>query len=294
MTNKKICTKFYFYRDDENRNEKLRYISFKLLCLNLCMIGYYYAFLNTSLVNKSVEIVNIGSVYERNLCEAEKNSKRSKRKKNFKRKKEDINKTKSNENNTKCNEQKVEDNKYSTNNGSEIIKVENKSNISISNINYNDISKHLTEKELLDVLNSFQECPSKEDLRNIWTHTLAVAKGVDDIEKELKASIQKYLDNDFLTNIEYDDEGFACEYIFKGYISRIFQAVTNEELLHSKNFFTLINNKHTLDDILKFIYSYLEHFKILKKELYEYHQKKLLDDIERAWYMKEHKKIKLK
>ncbi|SOV76028.1 Plasmodium exported protein (PHIST), unknown, putative [Plasmodium sp. gorilla clade G3] len=291
MMNKKKYIIFPFYHDKENNKEKLHYFSFKFICLTLYIIGFYYVFLNNCLENGSLEIVKISNLYERNLGEAEKYNKSSKRKKNLKHKKEDVNKTKSNDNNTKCNEQKVKENKYSTNNDMENTKVENKSNISVSNINYNDTSKNLTEKELLDVLSSLKECPSKADLRNIWNHTIGVAKeGLDDIQKELKASIQKYLDNDFLTRIEHSSHTvYAYDYILKGYILKLHQAVTSEELLHTKDFFSLINGKHTLDDILKFIYSFLEYIKTLKKELHEKHQKELLHDIEQEWHLWENR-----
>ncbi|SOV84267.1 Plasmodium exported protein (PHISTa), unknown, putative [Plasmodium sp.] len=188
MKNKKNLF-FSLYHDNENKKGKLHYISFKFLCLSLYIIGFYYIFLNISLENKSLEIVKISNLYERNL-------------------------------------------------------VENKSNSPVCNINYNDMSRKLTEKELHDVLNSLETCPPKEDLKNIWNHTIGVAKeGLDDIQK----------------------------------------------LLYTKDFFSLINGKHTIDDILKFIYSFLEHFETLKKELYKKYQKELLADVEQEWFLWEHR-----
>ncbi|EUT85948.1 hypothetical protein PFAG_02656 [Plasmodium falciparum Santa Lucia] len=50
--------------------------------------------------------------------------------------------------------------------------------------------KNLTEKDL-------------QDFRNIWVHTLSIAKeGLDDILKVLKSLIQKYLDNDIYVRID--------------------------------------------------------------------------------------------
>ncbi|SOV84284.1 Plasmodium exported protein (PHISTa), unknown, putative [Plasmodium sp.] len=287
MKNKKNCILFPFYHDNENNKGKLHYISFKFLCLSLYIIGFYYIFLNNSLENGSLEIVKISNLYERNLGEAEKNNKSSKRKRNLKNKKEDVNKTKSNENNTKYNEQKVEDKKYDTNNDMENTKVENKSNSSVCNINYNDISKNLTGKELRNVLNSLEDCPPKEELRNIWNHTIGVAKeGLDDIQKELRASIQKYLDNDILERIaKSGNKEFLYDNILKGYILKLHQAVTSEELEYTNKFFSLINGEHTIDDILKFIYSFLEHIETLKEELYKKYQKELLVDVEQQWYL---------
>ncbi|SOV84148.1 Plasmodium exported protein (PHIST), unknown, putative [Plasmodium sp.] len=278
MMNKKNCIVFPFYHDNENNKGKLHYMSFKFLCLCLYIIGFYYALLNTSLENGSLEIAKNCNVYKRNLGEAEKNNKSSKRKRNLKHKKEDVNKTKTNEKNRKYNNQKVKENKYSTNNDMKNTKVENKSNSSVCNINYNDTTKNLTKKELFDVLNSLETCPSKEDLRNIWNHTIGVAKeGLDDIEKELKASIQKYLDNDIFAFDGFRKCWFYDD-IWKENISRLCQTVTSEELEYTKNFFSLINGEYTLDDILKFIYSFLEYFKTLKKELHEKHQRALLEE----------------
>ncbi|SCQ12717.1 Plasmodium exported protein (PHIST), unknown, putative [Plasmodium gaboni] len=293
MARKKGFSVFPFYLFDDNRKRKFHYISFKLLCLSLYIIGFYYVFLNTSLQNKCIENVKNGNIYERNLGEAQTKNKGPKWKRYLKYKKEDVSKTKSNEN-IKSNEEKVEENKHSTNNDMKNSNVENKSNISISNINYNDISKSLTEKELFEVLNSFEECPAKEDLRNIWNHTMGVAKeDLDNIYQQLKASIQKYLDDDFLVTLDHSSRDvFAYNHRLKEHISRIIQAVGNEEVEYTKDFYKLINNKHTLDDILKFIYSYLERLKTLKKELHQKHQKGLLADVEQEHYTRKQCKIR--
>ncbi|KYN93151.1 exported protein (PHISTa), partial [Plasmodium gaboni] len=169
--------------------------------------------------------------------------------------------------------------------------VENKSNSSMNNINYNDLSKNLTEKELFDVLNSLKECPPKEDLRNLWTHTCGVAKeGLDNIYLQLKASIQKYLDDDFLNRTDHSSYNrFVYNCRLEGHIFRLIQAVGKEEVEYTKNLYNLINGEHTLDDILKFIYSFLEHLKTLKKELHKKHQKELLADVEQERYTRIHR-----
>ncbi|SOV20584.1 Plasmodium exported protein (PHISTa), unknown, putative [Plasmodium sp. DRC-Itaito] len=293
MESKKNCTIFSLNNENESQKGTLRYISFKFVCLSLYVIGFYYVFLNTSLEKKGLQIVNICNVYERNLSEAQTKNKGPKWKKYLKLKNEDVNKTKSN-GNIKSNEEKVEENKDCTNNDMKNNHVENKSNSSMNNINYNDMSKNLTEKELYDVLNSLKECPPKEDLRNLWTHTRGIAKeGVEDIVKELKVLIQKYLDNDiyeggfYMTNMSY-----VYESIWDKNMSRFYKTLVTEEILSTNNFFSLINGKHTLDDILKFIYSYLEHFKTLKKELHQKHQKELLFDFEQEHNTREQCKFR--
>ncbi|SOS76047.1 Plasmodium exported protein (PHISTa), unknown, putative [Plasmodium sp. gorilla clade G1] len=282
--NKKKGGLFRLYGADENPKGKLHYISFKFLCLCIYMIGFYYVFLNTSLENKSSGIVKISNIYERNLGESVKNSKCSKMKRILKHKK-DVNQTEFNETNIKSNEQKVEKNKHSTKYNLENPNVENKGISSINNINYNDISNTLTEKELFDVLNSLEECPSKDDLRNIWTHTLAVAKeGFDDIQKELKRSIQKYLDNDIYKGTDKSYEKYLLyDTIWNETVSVFYRRIGTQELEYTNGFFRLINDKHTLYDILKFINSFLEDFKIFKNELKEEYQKELLRRIEKPW-----------
>lgn len=228
----------------------------------------------------SLEIFKNCNIYKRNLVQVEKN-KKSKRKKYLKHKKEDINKTKDNVNDLKCNELCLEENKHSINNDLGKSNKENESNISTCYINYNDISKNLTETELREVLNSFKECPPKEDLRNIWNHTLGVAKeGFYDIQKDLKGSIQKYSDNDIYAGTDEDHSKiFLYDRIWNENISRFYETIINEEKEYTRKFYSIINVNHTLDDILNFIYSFLEHIELLKKELYEKCQKEFSQKI---------------
>ncbi|SOV83976.1 Plasmodium exported protein (PHISTa-like), unknown function [Plasmodium reichenowi] len=81
---------------------------------------------------------------------------------------------------------KIEGNRYSTNNDLEKSNMKNEINSSINNINYNDISKKLTRQELFDVLDSFKECPPRQDLLNLWGHALGVNKeGLNVLFKKL-------------------------------------------------------------------------------------------------------------
>ncbi|ETW43480.1 hypothetical protein PFNF135_02393 [Plasmodium falciparum NF135/5.C10] len=94
----------------------------------------------------------------------------------------------------------------------------------------------------------------------------------------LKGLIQKYLDNDIDEGFERGRGNirFLYERIWKQNLGRIYEIVGTKEEEHTKNFLNLINREHTLDDILKFIYSFLDHFDTLKKELHEETQKELL------------------
>ncbi|SOV20120.1 Plasmodium exported protein (PHISTa), unknown function [Plasmodium sp. gorilla clade G2] len=283
MMNKKKCSILTFYHPSHaNLKGTLRYNSFKFLCLSLYVIGFYYIFLNNFLENESLEIVKNCNVYKRNLGEVEKESNGSQWKRNLKVKNEDVNKTKSN-GNIKSNEQNVEENKHSINHDDKNINGEKKSNNSISDINYNDLSKNLTEKELLDVLSSLKECPPTKDLGNIWTHTVRVAKeGLGDIKKDLKESIQNYLDNDYSDTTSCIKKKLVYATIWEENIARFNRTVEREQEKYTNDFFNLIKDESTLDDMRKFIYSFLEFFKILKEELYQDHQKELFLKIEKA------------
>ncbi|SOS78213.1 acyl-CoA binding protein, isoform 1, ACBP1, putative [Plasmodium sp. gorilla clade G1] len=279
MTNKQNCSSFPCYTDEENRKGKLHFISFTFLCLIFYMIGFFYIFLNISLEKRSLEFVEIGNVYKRSLCEVEICNKEPQMKTNLKHKKGDLNKSKHNINKIKYNEQSVEKYENLINKNLSNINIEDENNRSINNINYNDMSENLTEKELREVLNSLEECPSKEDLKNIWTHTIGVAKGgIDNMLNVLKGLIQKYLDNDIYEGYDTGRGNirFSYERIWKQNLGNVCEIVGTKEEEHTKNFFNLINREHTLDDILKFIYSFLDHFDTLKKELHEETQKELL------------------
>ncbi|ETW38364.1 hypothetical protein PFTANZ_00982 [Plasmodium falciparum Tanzania (2000708)] len=153
--------------------------------------------------------------------------------------------------------------------------------VTLQNKCYNDMSKSLTEKELREVLNSLEECPSKEYLMNIWSHKVGVAKeGLDNILKELKELIQKYLDNDiYVDTNKYGANTFLYDYTWKGILFNLCGTVASEEVKYTKSFLSLINDKHTIDDILNFIYLFLEYFQILKKQLHEKYQMELLQKI---------------
>ncbi|SOV24066.1 Plasmodium exported protein (PHISTa-like), putative [Plasmodium sp. DRC-Itaito] len=103
------------------------------------------------------------------------------------------------------------------------------------------MSKKLTKKELFDILNSLDECPPKNDLINILYHTLL------------------------------EDTSICTETHFAFY-----RTVSKEIIEYSNKYFILISGDHTLEDIIDFIYSFLENFKTLKKELYKKHKKELL------------------
>ncbi|EWC76127.1 hypothetical protein C923_03195 [Plasmodium falciparum UGT5.1] len=144
------------------------------------------------------------------------------------------------------------------------------------------MSKQLTESELREILNSFKECPPKEDLRNIWTHTIGIAKeGLDDILKALKELIQKYLDNDIYEweTDEYGNKELLYDRIWHQNLYSLCGTIANEERKYTNRFLNLINDKHILDDILIFIYSFLEHFNTLKKELHIKYKEELLRSI---------------
>ncbi|SPJ10031.1 Plasmodium exported protein (PHIST), unknown, putative [Plasmodium sp. DRC-Itaito] len=285
MTNKQKCSFSPFYSADENKKGKLYFSSFKYLWLTLFMIGFFYIFLNKSLENQSFGIVKINNVYERNLGEIEKNNYWPQRKSNLMYKTEDVSKIQSNINKRKYNEQMVEKYENIINKNLGNINMEHKNSSYIKNVDYKNMSKNLTEKELRDGLNSLEGCPSKEDLKNIWSHTLGVAKGgLDNVLNMLKGLIQKYLDNDVYLGDDIDGYyDFLYERIWNVNRSGFCKTIANEEANYSKFFFRLINSKHTLDDILIYIYSFIEYFQMLQKNLHEKYQEEILRSIEQSF-----------
>ncbi|KYO02932.1 exported protein (PHISTa) [Plasmodium gaboni] len=275
---KKNCTIFPSCCAKRNQKGTLYYVSFKFLCLSLYIIGFYYVLFNNSLENGSLEIAKNCNIYKRNLVQEEK-VKVPKKKKNLKYKKGDVIKVKSNETDIKCNEEVVAENDNSSNNCCANNNAESESNVSICNINYNDMSKNLTEKELYEVLNSFKECPPKEDLRNIWNHTLSVVKqGFDNIFHELKVSIQENLDND----IDLGDGKLLYNDIWSRLYFNYCRELRTEEAEYIKKFYRLINDKSRIDKSLNFIYSFLEHFNTFKGELKENFEKELSKEIKKS------------
>ncbi|CZT62766.1 hypothetical protein CYL21_1528 [Plasmodium falciparum NF54] len=222
--------------------------SFIFMSLSLCVISLFYISLlnihegNIVPSTKNIEIIS------RNLCEIENGN--NEKRQNIMNRLDQTNESSKNSNNNK--------------------------QITLENKPYNDMSKNLTEKELYDILNSLEECPPKEDLINIWHHALRAGKGFDNVVNELKALIQKYLDNDFYNTCCCTKKELVYRSIWEKNCFEFYTDVAYELVKYSNGFFELINGKHTLDDILEYIYSFLEQFKILKKELYEKYKKILL------------------
>ncbi|ETW47899.1 hypothetical protein PFMALIP_04087 [Plasmodium falciparum MaliPS096_E11] len=269
MMYKRKSSIFRFYSADKNKKGKFHFVPFKFLFLSLYMFGVYYVFLNTSLENSSIECFKIINIHERNLGEKEKNSNSSQRKKNLNHKKEDVNKTKHNTNEIIYNEEKLDENNFSVNNYVENEKTKIENSNSINNINYNDISKQLTRQELFDVLNSFNECPPKEDLLNLWRHTLG-------LNKERLNALLNELFNVFPKNsIEFSFVPSKCGNTFS-YTTIWFRCISEcgaetsiNETRFTKEFYELINNKPSIDDIRDFIFSCLEQFEQMYKDLYK-------------------------
>ncbi|SOV16398.1 Plasmodium exported protein (PHISTa-like), unknown function [Plasmodium sp. gorilla clade G2] len=160
----------------------------------------------------------------------------------------------------------------------------NNKRITSENKDNNDVSKKLKEKQLYDILNSLKECPSKDDLKNIWNHAMAIVKeDFDSVLKDLKELIQKYLDNDYYYSYACIKYKPVYASIWEENSSRFNKTLESEQKKYTDKFFSLIKGKPTLDDILKFIYSFLEHFRKFKKELHKKHKKELLRKIEKPW-----------
>ncbi|SOV12747.1 Plasmodium exported protein (PHISTa), unknown function [Plasmodium sp. gorilla clade G2] len=257
--NKNIKThKYNLYTPDINKQRtkyRIHCRSFIFKSLFLCVFSLFYISLWNVYDENIVPLTKYIDIVSRNLSEFQNENNNDMKRKNTVN---HLDKTNENSQNSYNNE-----------------------TVTLENKHYNDMSKNLSRKELFDVLNSLKECPSNEDLRNIWFHTVDIAKeGLDNLLKESKTSIQKYLDNNIhISTDKYGNKTLLYEKIWNEYISRFSQEVEREEVEYTNEFFSLINDKHTLDDILKFIYSFLEYFEILKKILQEEYHEELLRTI---------------
>lgn len=77
-------------------------------------------------------------------------------------------------------------------------------------------------------------------------------------------------------------EKLKIEEYEKKSVFEFYKTVATEVIKQSNIFFMLINGEHTLDDILKFINSFLEDFKTLKVKLHKEYEKDLLKKIEQT------------
>ncbi|ETW51551.1 hypothetical protein PFMALIP_00389 [Plasmodium falciparum MaliPS096_E11] len=118
-----------------------------------------------------------------------------------------------------------------------------KSTEKCDNINYNDLLKQLTLNELYNVLDNFEEFPSNEDFYNIWNHVLGIDKeGFDDMLTELSFYIKDYL--------------YKYEYQRYHHI---------EDLEHTLNFYSLLKDGTSIDEMKHYIYSFIKYYDTLKK-----------------------------
>ncbi|SOV16411.1 Plasmodium exported protein (PHISTa-like), unknown function [Plasmodium sp. gorilla clade G2] len=248
------------YSTDLNRERmecRIPRRSILFISLSLCVISLFYISLLDVFHENVIQRTKYNVIISRNLSQSENKNKNVQRK-NVKKLLEEMHESSINSKNNKG------------------ITSENKDN--------NDVSKKLKEKELYDILNSLKECPPKDDLNNIWNHAMGVVKeDFDNVLYDLETSIQEYLDSDY--SYSYCCVKFKPVYasILEENIARFNGTFEKELKKYTDKFFSLIKGKPTLDDILKFIYSFLEHFRTLKKELHKKHKKELLRKVEEPW-----------
>ncbi|KYN93108.1 exported protein (PHISTa) [Plasmodium gaboni] len=157
-------------------------------------------------------------------------------------------------------------------------KDEKNNNISLSsqcnNINYNDISKQLTLEDLHNVLDNLKERPSDEDLHNIWNHALGISKeGFHDMIKELALYIE-----DYLVTYEYQRyhhfpgrKPVCINSKYRTWRKAMYDigvALTSTDKEHTLNFYSLIKDGASIDEMRNFIYSFLNYYSTLKIDLF--------------------------
>ncbi|SOV81650.1 Plasmodium exported protein (PHISTa-like), unknown function [Plasmodium reichenowi] len=160
------------------------------------------------------------------------------------------------------------DNKYRTNNDFENGNLGNKSNSSISNVNYNDISKQLRRQELIDILYSFNECPSNSYLFKLWEHTFGVHnERISTLLNEFMKRFPKYL-TDFKFMICKDDDDVRNTSIWLCCANEFGRVSSINDMKFTKEIHELKNNKYSFDDIRNFIFSCLKDYEQIYNEIY--------------------------
>ncbi|SOV20406.1 Plasmodium exported protein (PHISTa), unknown function [Plasmodium sp. gorilla clade G2] len=161
-------------------------------------------------------------------------------------------------------------------------KDEKNNNIPLSsqcnNINYNDISKQLTLEDLHNVLDNLKERPSNEDLHNIWTHALGISKeGFQDMIKELALYIE-----DYLLTYEYQryhhfsnsDRPICVRTNYRTWrksMNEIGLALSSTDKEHTLNFYNLVKDGASIDEMKEFIYLFIKYYDTLKNNLFKEH-----------------------
>lgn len=162
----------------------------------------------------------------------------------------------------------------------------NKFKAPLKNLNYNDITRQLNSYEISDVIKGLKENIPNEDLVNVWIQTLGVCKsGGHDMISNLK-NYEKSCLSEYKKIIlphyggpprEKNPEEYweKCLYDFE-------VKLLNASYEYNSKFYELLNKKDKLFKIKKFLFSCLDEFSNLKKQLYKEYKNELYDNIMRA------------
>ncbi|SCQ12592.1 Plasmodium exported protein (PHISTa), unknown, putative [Plasmodium gaboni] len=160
-------------------------------------------------------------------------------------------------------------------------KDEKNNNISLSsqcnNINYNDISKQLTLEDLHNVLDNLKERPSDDDLHNMWNHALSISKeGFQDMIKELAIYIEDYLlTYEYQRYHHFPDRKPICRNskyrTWKKSIHDIGVELSSTDKEYTLEFFSLVKDGASIDEMRNFIYSFIDYYSTLKNDLFNKH-----------------------
>ncbi|ETW61787.1 hypothetical protein PFMC_02256 [Plasmodium falciparum CAMP/Malaysia] len=143
-----------------------------------------------------------------------------------------------------------------------------------NNINYNDLSKQFTLEELHTVLDNLEERPSNEDFYGIWNLVLGITKEVfEDKVKYLWLYIE-----DYLKKYEYQ-----CYHVWDplypicvntkyrtwyNSMHDIGVALSSIDSKCTLDFYNLVKDGASIDEIKNYIYFFIKYYDILKLVLY--------------------------
>ncbi|SOV84256.1 Plasmodium exported protein (PHISTa), unknown function [Plasmodium sp.] len=147
-----------------------------------------------------------------------------------------------------------------------------------NNINYNDLSKHLTLEELDNVLDNLEERLSNADLYNIWNHVLGLAKkGFDDMLKYLSLYIEDYLLKHVYQRYDVHDnyKNKCLKSMYNTWYKSmhdIGEALSSTDMEYTLKFYSLIKNGGSIDEMKNFIHAFIKYYETLKNDLFNRHK----------------------
>lgn len=147
------------------------------------------------------------------------------------------------------------------------------------NINYNDLLKQLMLSELRTVLDNLEERQYNEDFYAIWNCVLGISKEeFDDMSKELSFYIDDYFHkykyqryHHFLDKDRSVCAGNKYRTLYKP-MHDIGETLSCTDIENTLNFYNLVKYGASINEMKKFICSFIKYYDKLKNDLLNEHK----------------------